>query len=159
MIVSKNCYLTQIPFKIDRKGMVVSVTTLLFTRDLEVCLQRFQLISWLSPWRPFRFSVWWFDNLHFNSCSLKRLQNALFDMSFIKVNQNPNTIRFRGKWPIHLLFVCCLMVTTRKQIYLFPNCVFYWHHGISYSYNSFCRHIGADFNGQFLTGCCCVKNK
>ena len=43
------------------------------------------------------------------------------------------------------------------QIYLFPICVFYCRHGISYSYNSFCRHIGADFNGRFLTGCCCVK--
>ena len=94
MIVSKNCYLTQMPFKIDRKGTIVSVTTLVFTGDLEVCLQRFQWISGLSPWRPFRFSVWWFHNLHFNSCSLKCLQNALFDMSFIKVNQNPNIYDF-----------------------------------------------------------------
>ena len=94
MIVSKNCYWTQLPFKIDRKGTIVSATTLVFTGDLEVCLQRFQWISGLSPWRPFRFSVWWFDNLHFNSFSLKCLQNALFDMSFIKVNQNPNIYDF-----------------------------------------------------------------
>ena len=40
-----------------------------------------------------------------------------------------------------------------KQIYLFPICVFHCRHGISYS----CRHIGADFNGRFLTGCCWVK--
>ena len=82
------------PFKIDRKGTIVSVTTLVFTGDLEVCLQPFQWISGLSPWRPFLFSVWWFDNLHFNSCSLKCLQNTFFDMSFIKVNQNPNIYDF-----------------------------------------------------------------
>ena len=94
MIVSKNCYSTQMPFKIDRKGTIISVTTVVFTGDLEVCLQRFQWISGLSPWRPFRFSAWWFDNSHFNSCSLKCLQNALFVMSFIKVNQNPNIYDF-----------------------------------------------------------------
>ena len=94
MIVSKNCYLTQMSFKIERKGTIVSVTTLVFTGDLEVCLQRLHWISGLSPWRPFLFSVWWFDNLHFNSCSLKCLQNAFFDMSFIKVNQNPNIYDF-----------------------------------------------------------------
>ena len=94
MLLSKNCYLTHVPFKIDRKGAVVSVTTLVFTGDRQVCLQRFQWISRLSPWRPFRFSVWGFDNLHFNSCTLKCQQNALFDMSFIKVNQNPNAYDF-----------------------------------------------------------------
>ena len=118
MIVSKNCYLTQMPFKIDRKGTVVSVTTLVFTGDLEVCLQRFQWISGLSPWRPFRFSVWWFDNLHFNSCSLKCLQNALFDMSFIKVNQNPNTYDFKvnGQY-ICNLYVVWWLQHVNKYIY------------------------------------------
>ena len=50
------------------------------------------------------------------------------------------------------------MVSTSKHIYLFSNCVFYCRHRISYSYNSFCRHIGADFNGWFLTGCCVKTN-
>ena len=85
---------TQMLFKIDRKRTIVSVITLVFTADLEVFLRRFQWIPGLSPWRPSRFSVWWFDNLHFNSCSLKCLKNALLGMSFIKVNQNPNFYDF-----------------------------------------------------------------
>ena len=43
-----------------------------------------------------------------------------------------------------------------KRISLFTTCVYYCRHRISYSYNSFSRHIGADFNGRFLTECCCV---
>ena len=35
--------------------------------------------------------------------------------------------------------------------------MFYCRRGISCSYNSFCCHIDADFNGRFLTGYCCVK--
>ena len=83
----KNCYLTQVSFKIDRKGTIVSLTALVFTGDDEVCLQRFQWIPGLSHWRSFCFSVWWFDNLHFNSCSLKCLKSALFGMNYIEVNK------------------------------------------------------------------------
>ena len=104
MIFSKNYYLTQMPFKIDWKGTIVSVITLVFTGDVEVCLQHFQWIPGLSHWWPFRFSVWWFNNLHFNSCSLKCLKN-----------------------------VSCLIVTTHKRINSFQTCVFYCHHRISYS--------------------------
>ena len=43
MIVSKNCYLTQMPFKIDRKEVVVSVTTLVNTGDVEVLSSVFSL--------------------------------------------------------------------------------------------------------------------
>ena len=39
-----------------RNGKVVRVTVLVFTGDVEACLQRLQWISGLSPWRPFRFS-------------------------------------------------------------------------------------------------------
>ena len=49
------------------------------------------------------------------------------------------------------------MVTTFWRIHLFAACVFYCRHGICHSYISFCRHIGADFNGRFLAGCCCIK--
>ena len=144
-------------FKIDRTGTVVSVTTLVFTGDVEVCLQRFQWIPGLSHWRPFRFSVRWFNNLHFNSCSLKCPKNALFDMSFIKVNQNPNFYDFTGNGQYMCDSYVIWCATTHKRIDLFQTCVFYCRHGISYSYNSFCCHIDADFNGRFLTGCCCVK--
>ena len=92
----KIAILTQMPYKIDRKGTTVSVTTLVSTGDVEVCLQRFQWTAGLPHWRPFRFTLWLFDNLHFNYCSLKCLKNALFDMSFIKVNQNPNLYDFTG---------------------------------------------------------------
>ena len=156
MIVSKNCYLTQMPFKIDRNGTIVSVTTLAFTGDLEVSLQRFQWISELSPWRPLRFSVWWFDNLYFNSCSLKCLQNALLTWILLKWTKTPIFTISRkivNTSVIRMLFEGYNI----KQIYSFPICVFYCRHGISYSYNSFCRHIGADFNGWWETGCCCVK--
>ena len=42
---------------IHRNGKVVRVTALVFTGDVEACLQRLQWIPELSPWRPFRFSV------------------------------------------------------------------------------------------------------
>ena len=48
MIVSKNFYLSQMPFKLDRKEAIVSVTTLVFTGYVEVCLPRFQWIPGLS---------------------------------------------------------------------------------------------------------------
>ena len=39
--------------QIDRKGTVVRVTTLVFSEDVEACLQRSQWIPGLSQWRPF----------------------------------------------------------------------------------------------------------
>ena len=42
--------------KSHRNGKVVRMTVLVFTGDVEACLQRLQWISGLSPWRPFRFS-------------------------------------------------------------------------------------------------------
>ena len=41
-----------------RNGKVVRVTALIFTGDVEACLQRLQWISGLSSWRPFGFSDW-----------------------------------------------------------------------------------------------------
>ena len=75
-----------------------------------------------------------------------------------KWTKTPNTCDFteNGQYICNSYVVWC-MVTTYKQTYLFPNCVFCCRPGISYSYNSFCGHISADFNGRFLTGCCCVK--
>ena len=78
----------EMPFKIDIMGMVVGVTTLAmlaFTGDVEACLQCRQRIPGITHWRSFRFSVWWFDDLHFNSCSLKCKKNpALFEIHFFK---------------------------------------------------------------------------
>ena len=43
-------------FPCHRKVKVVRVTVLVFTGDVEACLQRLQWIPGLSSWRPFRFS-------------------------------------------------------------------------------------------------------
>ena len=144
MIVSKNCYLTQMLFKIDRKGTIVNVMTLVFTWDVEVCLQRFQWKPRLSHWRPFCFSVWWFNNIHLTLAALNIWQTH-FDMSFIKVNQNPNVYDFTGNGR----YMCNSYVVFKPVCFIAATKLA--------SYNSFCRHIGADFNGRFLTGCCCVK--
>ena len=138
MIVSKNCYLTQIPFKIDRKGTIVSVTTQVFTGDLEVCLQHFQWISGLSPWTPLRFSVWWFDNFYFNSCSLKCLQNTLFDTTrvLLKWTKTPNIYDFTENgqyicnsyvvwWLQHVNKYICFIAVVRR--YFDPP--IYWPRG------------------------------
>ena len=67
------------------------------------------------------------NNLDFTSCSLKCLKNALFDMSFIKVNQNPNFYDFTGKAPPcgdrarHLFFPQLVRRTTIKQYGLVRN--------------------------------------
>ena len=41
---------------VHRNGKVVMVTVLVFTGDVEACLQRLLWKSGLSSWRPFRFS-------------------------------------------------------------------------------------------------------
>ena len=49
----------------------------------------------------FRFSVWWFGNLHSNSCSFKCLTNALWH-EFYESEPKPQCLRFHGKWLIQV---------------------------------------------------------
>ena len=70
----------------NRKGRVVSVKTVVFSGNVQACLQRLQGIPGLSHWRPFCFSLWLYDNLLvryiymiiLNSCSLKCLKKVHF---------------------------------------------------------------------------------
>ena len=48
-----------------------------------------QTARWRSPVQNEPSARARYDNLHFDSCSLKCLKNALFDMNFIEMNQKP----------------------------------------------------------------------
>ena len=55
---------------------------------------------------------------------------------------------------VHMLFD-----SNNIRIHLFATCIFNSRHGISYvQLHSFCRHMGADFIGRFLAGCCHKEN-
>ena len=154
------------PLKIDRKGTDVSVTALVFTGDVEACLQRLRWKTGLSHWRLFRFSVYSGLIIYILTVAAsnvkKRTKKDKKDTHFwheFSWNEPKNPFsQLHGKWltcVIGMLFDSNNTLTNN----LFLTCVFHCRHRISCStsFSWFCRHIGADFSGRFLTGYRCVK--
>ena len=150
----------------NRKGRVVSVKTVVFSGNVQACLQRLQGIPGLSHWRPFCFSSWWYDNLYvrciymiiLNSCSLTCLKKVhFFTLTCVFYwTQTPIftvTRKIDNTCVINMLFDSDNTLTNKviSNLWVLLSSPNYLRLPlILLPYRCW-------FNGRFLTWCCCVK--